>query len=78
MIAIYNTNKRSCGIYTPIEMFFMSALDEISENHPIIPRFERRGIIVNYDEREAFELKRTLSCAHAPKNDVAMPHRLWM
>lgn len=72
MTAIYNTYNRTCGTYSPIEMFFLTVLDEISENHPIIPRFAQRGILVNYDEREAFELERTLSCAHALKDNVAI------
>lgn len=72
MVAIYNTYKRRCGEYTPIELFLLSALDEIDENHPIISRFEERGIIANYDEREAFELERRLSCAYASEDTVSV------
>ena len=72
MVAIYNTYKRTCGEYTPIEMFLLSELDELNEDHPILERFSRRGIIANYDEREAHELQRRLSCATAVNGDVAI------
>jgi hypothetical protein len=48
MTAIYNTYRRTCGEYTPIELFIMSVLDEISEDHPLIERLARRGVIANY------------------------------
>ena len=38
MTAIYNTYRRICGEYTPIELFIMSVLDEVSESHPLIER----------------------------------------
>lgn len=38
----------------------MSVLDRISEHHPLIERLAGRGVIANYDEREAFELKRAV------------------
>ena len=37
--------------------------------HPFIERLAKRGIIVNFDEREAFELLRKLECS-TPTNDV--------
>ena len=72
MTAIYNTYKRTCGEYTPIELYIMSVLDEASETHPLIERLSKRGLIANFDEREAFELQRRLSCATAPGGDVAI------
>ena len=72
MTAIYNTLRRSCGEYTPIELYFMDVLDEVAEDHPLIERLARRGVIANYDEREAFELQRRLSCANAPHGEVAI------
>ncbi|MBR3160612.1 MAG: radical SAM protein [Atopobiaceae bacterium] len=71
-IAIYNTFTRTCAEYTSIELYIMDILDEIAEDHPLIPRLSRRGVIANYDEREAFELKRRLSCATAPGGEVAI------
>ena len=72
MTAIYNTYRQTCGEYTPIELYIMSVLDETPEGHPLIPRLSKRGVIVNYDEREAFTLKRTLDCTTAPDGDVAI------
>ena len=72
MTAIYNTYRHSCARYTPIELYFMDALDQVSEDHPLIERLARRGVIVNYDEREAFLLQRKLSCAQAPNGEVAI------
>ncbi len=63
MTAIYNTYRRTCGEYTPVEMFLLSVVEELDENHPILERFARRGIIANFDEREAFVLQRRLECA---------------
>ena len=72
MTALYNTYRRSCGEYTPLEMFLLSEIEDLDEDHPIIARFARRGIIANYDEREAFVLERSLACAHAPRDNVSI------
>ena len=63
MTAIYNTYTRKCGRYTPIELFIMNVLDEVPETHPLIGRLAERGVIADYDEREAFELQRKLGSA---------------
>ncbi len=65
MVAIFNTYKRTCAEYSPIELYIMGVLVEVSENHPLIGRLARRGVIVNYDEREAFELQRRIECVTA-------------
>ena len=72
MTAIYNTFKRTCGEYTQLEMFLLSVIEELDENHPIIERFASRGIIANYDEREAFVLQRGLASATAPDGNVSI------
>ena len=72
MVAIYNTYRRKCGEYTPIELFILDSLDEVSEHHPLIERLARRGLIANFDEREAFELQRRLECATALDGDVSI------
>lgn len=72
MTVIFNTYRRICAVYTPIELHIMRVLDEVSENHPLIGRLASRGVIANYDEREAFALQRTLSCAHAPVGGVSI------
>ena len=72
MTAIYNTYRRTCGEYTPIELYIMSVLNETPENHPLIPRLAKRGVIANFDEREAFELQRRIACTTAPDGNVAI------
>lgn len=52
---IVNLLKGTCLEYSPIELYFMSALDEISESHPIINLLKKRGVICNYDEVAAIE-----------------------
>ena len=63
MVAIANIFKGNCAEYTPIEMYLLSVLDELDENHPIIERFAKRGIIVNFDERAALETMGRAACA---------------
>ena len=72
MVAIYNTYKRTCAEYSPLELFVMSVLDEVAEDHPLIGRLARRGVIANYDEREAFELQRRLDCTATHGGAVAI------
>ncbi len=55
MTAIVNLYKGNCAEYTPIEMYLLSVLDELDEDHPIIPRFAHRGVICKIDERAALE-----------------------
>lgn len=53
--AIANLFKGNCAVYTPIELYLLSVLDELDEHHPVIERFAKRGIIANCDERAALE-----------------------
>ncbi|MBR3181488.1 MAG: radical SAM protein [Eggerthellaceae bacterium] len=55
MVAIANLYKGNCAEYTPIEMYLLSVLEELDENHPVIERFAKRGVIANFDERAALE-----------------------
>lgn len=66
MTAIANLYKGTCAEYTPIELYLMSVLDQISEHHPIIKRLAKRGVIVNFDERAALETMGRGACA-APR-----------
>ena len=61
-LAIANLYKGTCAEYSPIELYLMSVLDEISENHPIVERLSKRGVIVNFDERAALEVMGRGSC----------------
>lgn len=63
LIAIVNLYKGTCGEFTPIQMFLLSEIENLSEHHPIIETFARSGFIVNFDERAALEAKRRAACA---------------
>ena len=62
MTAIANLYAGNCAEYTPIELYLLSVLDELDENHPIIERFAKRGIICKLDERAALETMGRASC----------------
>ena len=62
-VAIANLYKGTCAEYTTLELYLLSVLDEIDEHHPIIERFEKRGIIANFDERVALEVMGRAACA---------------
>jgi uncharacterized protein len=63
LVAIANLFKGNCAEYTPIELYLLSVLEELDENHPIIERFAKRGIIANFDERAALEVMGRAACA---------------
>ena len=63
MTAIANLFKGNCAEYTPIECYLLSVLEELDENHPIIERFAKRGVIANFDERAALEVMGRAACA---------------
>jgi len=63
MVAIANLYKGNCAEYTPIECYLLSVLEELDENHPIIERFAKRGVIANFDERAALETMGRAACA---------------
>ncbi|MBQ9002042.1 MAG: radical SAM protein [Eggerthellaceae bacterium] len=62
-VVIANLYKGSCAEYTPIEMFLLSSFDKLAEDHPIIERFARRGVICKLDERAALDALGRASCA---------------
>ena len=66
MVAIANLYKGICADYTPLELYLMSVLEELNENHPIIDRLSKRGVIANFDEQAALEAIGRASCA-APR-----------
>lgn len=61
--AIANLFKGTCAEYTPIELYALSAVETLDENHPLIERFARRGVICNFDERAALEAMGRAACA---------------
>ena len=72
LTAIYNTYKRTCAEYTPIELYVMSVLDQVPENNPLIGRLARRGVIADYDERDAFEAERKRGCLIPPDSTLSV------
>lgn len=72
VVAISNLYKGTCAEYNPIELYVMQSLDEIEENHPLIDRLAKRGVIVNYDEREALEAQSRLGCAMVGGDKVSI------
>lgn len=61
-VAIANLFRGTCAEYGPVDLYLMSVLDEIREDHPIIPRLAKRGVIVNFDELAALDTLGRLSC----------------
>ncbi|MBP3893189.1 MAG: radical SAM protein [Atopobiaceae bacterium] len=62
MVAIANLYKGTCAEYTPIEMYLLSVVEELDENHPVIERFAKRGIITKIDERAAIDTMGRAAC----------------
>ena len=61
--AIVNLFRGTCKEYGPVELYLMSVLDEISEDHPIISMLAKTGVIVNFDEQAALETMGRMACA---------------
>ena len=62
-MAIANLYKGICAEYTPMELYLLSILDRLREDHPIIERFAKRGIITRIDERAALETMGRAACS---------------
>lgn len=62
-IVIANLYKGTCAVYLPAEMYLLSVLDRLREDHPIIERFAKRGIITRTDERAALETLGRAACS---------------
>lgn len=65
-MAIANLFKGTCAEYNILEMYLLSELESLDENHPIIERFAKRGIICNFDERAALETLGRAACGASP------------
>ncbi len=62
-VLIANTYREKCSVFTPLECYLLSVLEELDEDHPIIQRFFQRGIITRLDERAMLEARgRVSSC----------------
>ena len=51
-IGIANIYRGSFVVCTPGEVFLLSEIESLPEDHPIVEVFKKRGLIVNFDERE--------------------------
>ena len=72
MVAIANLFKGNCAEYTPIELFLLSVLEELNENHPVIERFAKRGIICKFDERAALESMGRAACTGMVSQGISL------
>ena len=61
-VAIANLFRGTCGAYSPAELYLLDALETLPDDHPILERFAKRGLIVNFDEREALKAVRGAPC----------------
>ena len=61
-VAIANLFKGTCGVYSPLDLFLLGELETLDAEHPILGRFRERGLIVNFDEREALEAIGRMGC----------------
>ena len=50
---VANLFRGSCTVCGPEELYLLSVAEDLPADHPILPRFQRRGLIVDFDEREA-------------------------
>ena len=64
-VAIANLYRGTCAEYSPLELYLLSVLDRLREDHPIIGRFAARGIITRMDERAALETMGRAACSSA-------------
>ena len=61
-IVIANLMRGNCAVYSPLEYALLNCVEELEENHPILPLFVRRGLIVNYDELAAINSLGRAAC----------------
>ena len=75
-VAIANLFRGTCGAYSPAELYLLDALETLPEDHPILDRFAKRGLIVNFDEREA--LKAVRGGLHTVRQTAMRDHMVWV
>ena len=63
MTAVVNLYKGACSEFSALEIDLLSVAEKLSESHPFIERFARRGAIVDFDERGALETMGRAACA---------------
>ena len=50
---VANLFRAVCAVYSPEELYLLSEAENLPEDHPILDLFRKRGLIVDFDEREA-------------------------
>ena len=71
-VAIANLFKGTCAEYSPLELYLMSVLDEIADDHPVLLRLSALGVIANFDELAALETMGRCACAAPQRVDLAI------
>ena len=61
-LLIANTYRKKCDVYTPLECYMLSVVEELDEDHPIIRYFAKRGVITRMDERAMLEARGRVAC----------------
>ena len=64
-VAIVNLFRGNCAEYSSVELYLLSVLESLPEDHPIIERFSKRGIITRMDELAALEAMGRAACLGA-------------
>lgn len=54
-LIIVNTFRGNCAAYNLAELYLLEEIETLSADHPILERFAKRGLIVNFDELEAIK-----------------------
>ena len=62
-VVIANLFRGTCAVYSSAELFLLNELKTLDEYHPILDRFKKRGLIVNFDELEALKVLGRGVCA---------------
>ena len=61
---IVNLLKGTCITMDPVDMLALNALDTLPEDSPVLDRFKKAGLIVNFDERAMLESLARGACAY--------------
>ena len=54
-VAIANLYRNTYVEFSWLEAYLLNIIEELNENHPMVKSYARRGLVVNFDEREALE-----------------------
>jgi radical SAM additional 4Fe4S-binding domain len=70
--ACVNVFYGSCTEYSKAELYLLSEVENLSNDHPIIDHFRKNGVVVNYDELKALDAMGRLSSASAPSVNLTI------